>query len=54
LHTSLTARICNLPAVGLSALHDGFVRYPIEWLTVLNTSGGAHNMKKSKKKFIGM
>jgi hypothetical protein len=54
LHTSLTARICNLPAVGLSALNDGFVRYQVEWLIVLNRSGEVHNMKKSKKKFIGM
>jgi len=54
LHTSLTARICNLPAVGLSALHDGFVRYQVEWLIVLKISGELHNMKKSKKKFIGM
>jgi Domain of unknown function (DUF4394) len=43
-----------LPAVGLSALHDGFVRYQVEWLIVLKTSGELHNMKKSKKKFIGM
>jgi len=43
-----------LPAVGLSALHDGFVRYQVEWLIVLKISGELHNMKKSKKKFIGM
>jgi hypothetical protein len=43
-----------LPAVGLSALNDGFVRYQVEWLIVLNRSGEVHNMKKSKKKFIGM
>jgi Domain of unknown function (DUF4394) len=43
-----------LPAVGLSALHDGFVRYPVEWLIVLSISGEVHNMKKSKKKIIGM
>jgi hypothetical protein len=54
LHTSLTARICNLPAVGLSALNDGFVRYQVEWLIVLIISGEVHNMKKSKKTFIGM
>lgn len=35
LHTSLTARICNLPSLGLSTLHDGFARYPVEWLIVL-------------------
>jgi hypothetical protein len=35
-------------------LHGGFVRYPTEWLIVLNTSGENHNMKKSKKTFIGM
>jgi hypothetical protein len=35
LQTSLTARICNLPAVALSTLHDGFVRYPVEWLIIL-------------------
>jgi hypothetical protein len=35
-----------LPAVGLSALHDGFVRYPVEWLIVLNTSGEVHNNEK--------
>jgi Domain of unknown function (DUF4394) len=54
LHTSLTARMCNLPAVGLSALHDGFVRYPVEWLIVLNWYGEVHNMKKTNKTFIGM
>jgi hypothetical protein len=43
-----------LPAFGLSALHDGFVRYPVEWLIVLSISGEIHNMKKSKKTFIGM
>jgi uncharacterized protein DUF4394 len=35
-------------------LHDGFVRYPVEWLIVLKTSGETRNMKKSKKTFIGM
>ena len=54
MHTSLTARICNLLAVGLSALHYGFVRYQVEWLIALNISGEVHNMKKSRKKFIGM
>jgi hypothetical protein len=43
-----------LPAVGLSALHDGFVRYQVEWLIVLNISGEVHKMKKSMKKYIGM
>jgi hypothetical protein len=43
-----------LPAVGLSGLPDGFVRYPVEWLIVLNTSGELSNMKKTKKTFIGM
>lgn len=32
LHSSETARKCNLPVFGLSTLHDGFVRYPVEWL----------------------
>jgi hypothetical protein len=35
-------------------LHDGFVRYQIERLIVLNTTGDVHIMKKSTKKFIGM
>lgn len=35
LKTSLTARLCNLPVLGLSTLHDGFARYPVEWLIAL-------------------
>ena len=32
LHSSQTAHKFNLPVFGLSTLHDGFVRYPVEWL----------------------
>jgi hypothetical protein len=32
LHSSDAARKFNLPVFGLSTLHDGFARYPVEWL----------------------
>jgi len=32
LKTKSEARLLNLPMVGLSTLHDGFARYPVEWL----------------------
>jgi Transposase DDE domain len=32
LHSSETPRKFNLPVLGLSTLHDGFARYPLEWL----------------------
>jgi len=32
LHSSDTVRKFNLPVFGLSTLHDGFARYPVEWL----------------------
>lgn len=35
LHSSDTARKFNLPVFGLSTLHDGFARYPVEWLISL-------------------
>ncbi len=35
LKTKSEARLLNLPIVGLSALHDGFARYPVEWLISL-------------------
>jgi hypothetical protein len=54
LHISLTARTRNLPSVELSALRNGFPCYPVEWIIVLNISEKVHNMKKSKKTFIGM
>jgi hypothetical protein len=41
-------------AVGPGASHGRFVRYPVEWLIALNTSGEVPYMKKSKKTFIGM
>jgi hypothetical protein len=35
LKTKPEARLLNLPIVGLSTLHDGFARYPVEWLISL-------------------
>jgi len=37
LKTSPTAQALALPAVGLSTIHDAFVRYPVGWFTALAT-----------------
>jgi len=35
LKTKPETRLLNLPIIGLSALHDGFARYPVGWLISL-------------------
>src|SRR5258708_5489895 len=35
LKTNPTARLLELPTLGLSTLHDGFARYPVAWLISL-------------------
>lgn len=42
LSSSQSARVLNFPVLGLSTLHDGFVRYPVTWFAWLS-----HHLAKS-------